>query len=92
MTLTFEQLMETNLRGYTFCVTTEGYTRSGYGTIDEYYVVLEDGGENCVIADFHNRSRTMMWTKNRTAANITKRPLLKWNEETKRNENNVEIL
>ena len=92
MILTYEQLMETNLRGYTFCVTTEGYTRSGYGTIDEYYVVLEDDGQDCVIAELDKRSRTMMWTKNRTAANVAKRPLLKWNEETKRNENNVEIL
>lgn len=92
MILNYEQLMETNLKGYTFSVITHGYTRTGYGTIDEHYLVLEDDGENCVVANYETRTGNRTWSKKKTAAAIDKGPLQVWNKEKKCYENKIESL
>ena len=90
MILTYEQLKQTNLKGYKFFETYEGYTRTGWGTIDDNYVVVEDDGENCVVADLKERDRTKKLSKTIVAAKIAKMPLLEWSEEKSMTINAIE--
>ena len=92
MILTYEQLMQTNLKGYKYSETSEGYTMTGWGTIDEYYVVLDDDGETCVVAqrDYHKRTRTL--TKEQAARKVAKQPSLVWSEEKQMTVNAIEKL
>jgi len=90
MILTYEQLMETNLKGYKYFETYEGYTRTGWGTIDDNYVVIEDDGENCVVAYMHDRGRTKTMPKTTVASKVAKKPFLEWSKEKNMSVNAIE--
>ena len=92
MTLTFEQLMQTNLKGYTFNDRHKGHTRSGFGIVDEYKVVLEDNEDYCLVADLDTKKWKEKWLKRPIAHKIAYSPLLKWNEDTKDYVNDIEQL
>lgn len=92
MTLSYDELMSRDLKGFKFCVTRYGMTMtSRHGSIDEHYIVLEDDGENCTVVDLHNRDGYKnVWSKSHTAFKIADNPLLTWNEETKEYNNAIE--
>lgn len=90
MILTKKQLIETNLKGYKYFEMYEGYTRTGWGTIEDYFIVLEDDGENCVVADLKERDRTKKLSKTIVSAKIAKMPLLEWSEEKSMTINAIE--
>lgn len=90
MILTYEQLKQTNLKGYKFFETYEGYTRTGWGTIDDNYVVIEDDGENCVVAYMNDRDRTKCWSKDTVASKIARKPFIEWSNEKNMSVNAIE--
>jgi hypothetical protein len=92
MTLNFEQLMETDLKGYKFNDPYKGYTRSGFGVIDDYRIVLEDNGDTCLVADLETKGWIKTWSKRSVADKIAYAPLLKWNAEAKAYVNDIEQL
>jgi hypothetical protein len=92
MTLNFEQLMETDLKGYKYNESYKGYTRSGFGVIDDYYIVLEDDGETCSVADLETKKWVKKWSKRAIAQKLAYAPLLKWNAEAKAYVNDIEQL
>ena len=69
--------METNLKGYKFNDPYKGYTRSGFGTIDDYRVVLEDNGDTCLVADAETKKWVKMWSKRSVAQKVAYSPVMK---------------
>lgn len=90
MTLSYDQLMKISLKGYKFSVMSQGMTRtSRNATVTDFYVITEDDGENCTIANLDRMSSTERWSKQRAAINVARSPLLRWNDELKTNANDI---
>ena len=85
----FDQLMETNLKGYTYNDMTEGYTMTGWGTIDNYMVVIEDNGDTCVVAELDNKSRTKQFSKRYVAKMLCTSSLYVWNAESRQYDHKI---
>jgi len=85
----FNQLMDTNLKGYTYNDMTEGYTMTGWGTIDNYMVVIEDSGNTCVVAELDNRSRTKQFNKQYVVRMLCTSSLLNWDKDTKQYDHKI---
>jgi hypothetical protein len=93
MLLQFNELMSTNLKGFKFNLPYEGMTMTSRSAwIDDYYIVLEDDGENCVVANLDKRTDTNKWSKKYTASKIAYGTLCVWNEETQSYDNAIEKL
>lgn len=91
MLLEFEELMNVSLKGFKFNDPYRGMTMtSGNAWIDDYYIVLEDDGEKCIVASLKDRTYTQTWSKQYTASKINCGTLVKWNEETKSHDNDIE--
>ncbi len=91
MLLEFNELMNVNLKGFKFNDPYQGMTMTSRNAwIDDYYVILEDDGENCIIASLDNRTYTKTWSKKYTASKIAYGTLCEWNEETKSYDNAIE--
>lgn len=91
MTLNYEQLMQTNLKGYKYFsmgLSMTATSRNAYTT--EYYVVIEDNGESCVVAELNNKSYTRTLSKSSVAESVANRPLMRFDRENNTNVNDVE--
>jgi hypothetical protein len=91
MLLNVEELMKVNLKGFKFNDPYQGMTMTSRSAwIDDYYIVLEDDGENCIIASLDKRTYTKKCSKKYTASKIAYGTLCVWNEETKSHDNDIE--
>ena len=90
--LSYRELLETNLKGYKFTEIVDGYTMTGWGTIDYRYVVLEDDGEKCVVADLDDRTKTRVWSKKKVSVMIERGTIVQWDAEKRMYINDVEQL
>lgn len=84
MIMTFEQLMKTDLTGYKFSVRSYGVTiTSRRGSIDDYFVVVKDDGENCVVENVEFPEYKKQMAKRETAVHVANYPMLYWDSEKK---------
>lgn len=91
MTLSYEELMSRDLKGFKFSVIRYGMTMtSRHASITDYYIVLEDNGDKCVVSEIDSRSFKSTWSKEYTASKIASSPLCDWDEETKSYVNAIE--
>ena len=91
MTLTFEELMGRNLTGFRFGIGEYRMTmtsRRAYET--DYYTVIQDDGDKCIIKMDGRSSYTKVVTKSQAAKYIVDIPLLRWDDEVKANVNLVD--
>lgn len=91
MTLSYKELMSRDLKGFKFCVIRYGMTMtSRHASITDHYIVLEDNGDKCVVAEVDSRSFKSTWSKEYTASKIADNPSCVWDEETKSYVNAIE--
>lgn len=91
MTLKQDELLKRNLTGFKFGIGEHRMTmtsRWAYET--DYYVVLQDNGEDCIVADLGNHKRTRTWDRRKVAKLIENIPLLRWDEQLKANVNDID--
>jgi hypothetical protein len=91
MTLKQDELLKRNLTGFKFAIGEHRMTmtsRSAYET--DPYVVLQDDGENCIVADLGNHTRTRTWDRRKVAKCIETIPLLRWDAQLKANVNDID--
>ena len=92
MTLRFEELMIVDLKGFKYNDPYQGMTMTSRNAwVDDYYIVLEDNGENCVVVNLNNRDGyKKTYSKRYVASKISSGPLVKWDEESKSHINDIE--
>lgn len=91
--LSYKELLEVNLKGYKYSVGEMTMTRTSRSAYESTsYIVLEDDGEVCVVAEDKRRDWTQKYSKAAIARKIATGPLLIWDKEKKANVNNVEKL
>jgi len=91
MTLKQDELLKRNLTGFKFGIGEHRMTmtsRWAYET--DYCVVLQDDGEDCIVADLGNHKRTRKWDRRKVAKLIENIPLLRWDEQLKANVNDID--
>ena len=72
-----EELKETNLKGYCYYVPAWGMSMTSRHSYDpELWIVLEDDGNECVVAEYKNQSWTKKFSKERTALLIVDYPAI----------------
>lgn len=91
--LTYDQLQEKNLKGYSFSVRSGGLNMtSRNGGSNDYYVVLEDKGNTCIVADLDKRHWVSEWSKREVATALARSPLMTIDQETKEINYKIELV
>lgn len=91
--LDYNQLKEKNLKGYSFSVRNRGMNMtSRNGGSNDYYVVLEDKGNTCIVADLHKRNWVYEWTKEDVVRAVSYSPVMTVDKDTKEINYKIESL
>lgn len=82
MTLKQDELLKRNLTGFKFAIGEHRMTRtSAWAYETDPYVVIQDNGEDCIVADLGNHTRTRTWDRRKVAKCIETGPLLRWDTD-----------
>jgi hypothetical protein len=93
MTLKFDELMKMNLKGFKYNDSYQGMTMTSRNAwVDDFYIVIEDDGEKCIVTNLESRTFKRTWSKNYVASKIASCPLVKWDEESKSHVNDIEVI
>lgn len=91
MTLKQDELLKRNLTGFMFAIGEHRMTRtSAWAYETDHFVVLQDDGEDCIVADLGDHKRTRKWDRRKVAKLIEDIPLLRWDEQLKAHINAID--
>lgn len=91
MLLKTNELLSRNMTGFKFGIREQRMTmtsRSAWET--DYYVVLSDDGEYCLVGELGNHKRTNKWDRTKVAKLIEYSPALKWDSKRNANVNDID--
>lgn len=92
MTLKQDELLKRNLTGFKFSIGEHRMTRTSAWTYEtDPYVVIQDNGEDCIVADLGNHTRTRTWDRRKVAKCIETGPLLRWDTNTRGCVNDIDM-